>query len=199
MGQLLTAYAVYFNRRHRRVGHLLQGRFQARVVEGDDYLLKLSRYVHLNPVSGRGWQGQSVAARREALWAYRWSTYRSYVGEEAWWSWIEYAPLLAMMQTKGRSPAATYAAFVQLGLAETDEAFGRLYRADRLGIGSPGFMADLRLRYQRLVAGKPRHEDAALSKPMASRSVAEVLAVVAQELGVEVAQLGERRRNSWLL
>ena len=43
------SYTAYFNRRHRRVGHLYQGRFKAIVVEADSYLLELSRYVHLNP------------------------------------------------------------------------------------------------------------------------------------------------------
>src|SRR5215831_9751891 len=50
MARQLTAYAVYFNRRHQRVGHLTQGRYGAQLVEGNEYLLKLSRYIHLNPV-----------------------------------------------------------------------------------------------------------------------------------------------------
>ena len=53
MGSLLTSYTVYFNLRHRRAGHVTQGRYSSPVVEGDDYLLKLSRYVHLNPVQVR--------------------------------------------------------------------------------------------------------------------------------------------------
>jgi putative transposase len=198
MGQLLTAYTVFFNRRHQRVGHLLQGRFQARVVEGDDYLLKLSRYVHLNPVSGRRWQGQPDEVRRECLRDYRWSTYRSFVGVEKPWPWIEYAPLLAMVTAKGHSPAASYAQYVQLGLAKNDEAFGRIYRESRLGLGSPGFVADLRVRYQRVVAGQRNREDAALRKRIGRRSAKEVLAVVAQELGVEEVRFSERHRNSWL-
>lgn len=57
MGSVLTGYTVYFNRRHRRVGHLMQGRYGAQVVEGNDYLLKLSRYIHLNLVHVRGVEG----------------------------------------------------------------------------------------------------------------------------------------------
>ena len=52
-----TAYTVYFNRRHRRVGHLVQGRYGAWLVERDAYLLRLSRYVHLNPVFVRSPSG----------------------------------------------------------------------------------------------------------------------------------------------
>jgi REP element-mobilizing transposase RayT len=50
MRRLLTAYTVYFNRRHKRHGHLFQGRFKSFVVEKSDYLLALSRYIHLNPL-----------------------------------------------------------------------------------------------------------------------------------------------------
>jgi putative transposase len=50
MRQFNISYTGYYNRRHRRIGHLYQGRFKAIVVDADSYLLELSRYVHLNPV-----------------------------------------------------------------------------------------------------------------------------------------------------
>ena len=43
-------YALYFSRRHKRPGHLFQGRFKAMLVEKNTYLIELSRYIHLNPV-----------------------------------------------------------------------------------------------------------------------------------------------------
>jgi len=49
MRRLLTAYTVYYNRRHKRHGHLFQGRFKSYIVEKADYLIPLSRYIHLNP------------------------------------------------------------------------------------------------------------------------------------------------------
>jgi putative transposase len=49
MRRLLTAYTIYYNRRHRRHGHLFQGRFKSFVVDKVDYFLPLSRYIHLNP------------------------------------------------------------------------------------------------------------------------------------------------------
>jgi len=50
MHRMETGHSVFFNRRHSRSGHLTQGRYDAKLVEGDEYLLKLSRYLHLNPV-----------------------------------------------------------------------------------------------------------------------------------------------------
>lgn len=50
MSRLLTGYSVYFNRRHNRAGHLFQNRFKSFVVDDENYLLELIRYIHLNPV-----------------------------------------------------------------------------------------------------------------------------------------------------
>ncbi|MEW6684156.1 MAG: transposase [Nitrospirota bacterium] len=64
------SYTTYINTKHRRNGHLFQGRFKALVVDRDAYLLALSRYVHLNPVRA------GLAARPEA---YPFSSYREFV------------------------------------------------------------------------------------------------------------------------
>ena len=50
MRRLLTGYAVNFNKRHRRSGHLFQNRYKSIVCEEDAYLLELIRYIHLNPL-----------------------------------------------------------------------------------------------------------------------------------------------------
>jgi REP element-mobilizing transposase RayT len=50
MRRLLTGYAVRFNRRHRRHGHLFQNRYKSFLCQEDPYLLELVRYIHLNPV-----------------------------------------------------------------------------------------------------------------------------------------------------
>lgn len=48
--RLNLAYAMYFNKRYERVGPLFQGRFKAKNIETDEYLVHLSRYIHLNPL-----------------------------------------------------------------------------------------------------------------------------------------------------
>jgi len=51
MRRLLTGYAVTFNRRHKRSGHLFQNRYKSIVCEEEAYLLELIRYIHLNPLN----------------------------------------------------------------------------------------------------------------------------------------------------
>ena len=53
MRRLMTGYAVTFNRRHRRAGHLFQNRYKSVVCEEDPYLLELIRYIHLNPLRAK--------------------------------------------------------------------------------------------------------------------------------------------------
>ncbi len=53
MRRLLTGYALWYNRRHRRQGHLFQNRFKSILCQEDVYLLELVRYIHLNPVRAR--------------------------------------------------------------------------------------------------------------------------------------------------
>lgn len=50
MRSLLTGFAVSFNRRHQRVGHLLQNRYKSILCEDEAYFLELVRYIHLNPI-----------------------------------------------------------------------------------------------------------------------------------------------------
>jgi len=53
MRRLMTGYAVTFNLRHRRAGHLFQNRYKSVVCEEDTYLLELTRYIHLNPLRAK--------------------------------------------------------------------------------------------------------------------------------------------------
>jgi len=50
MQRLMTGYAVNFNKKYERVGHLFQNRYKSIVVEEDSYFLELVRYIHLNPI-----------------------------------------------------------------------------------------------------------------------------------------------------
>ena len=53
MRRLLTGYAVWYNRRHRRHGHLFQNRYKSILCQEDAYLLELVRYIHLNPLRAK--------------------------------------------------------------------------------------------------------------------------------------------------
>jgi len=59
-------------------GHVTEGRYNAKLVEGERYLLNLTRYVHLNPVCTKQTLKLPMQERIRLLRGYRWSSYRSY-------------------------------------------------------------------------------------------------------------------------
>ncbi len=72
-------YTAFFNRRHRRVGHLYQGRYKSILVEKDAYLSILSRYIHLNPVRVKHLGKKTAKEKLEKLLLYRWSSLPGYL------------------------------------------------------------------------------------------------------------------------
>jgi putative transposase len=103
MGRLHGAYAQAFNRRHRRCGHVFQGRYGAVPVESEAQLLEVARYIALNPVEA------GLCARPEA-WA--WSSHAAAVGEVRAPAWLDVRRLLEYFGAAGGDPAERYARFV---------------------------------------------------------------------------------------
>ena len=88
IGWLQTTYTIRFNRRHRRSGHLFQGRFKAHVVDAEDYARQLVCYVHLNPVRPRDKSAIVPADRRGVLDQWRWSSHLAYLGRTPVPPWL---------------------------------------------------------------------------------------------------------------
>jgi len=80
MRSLITKYTMYFNKKYNRVGPLFQGRYKAVLIQSEEYLLHLSRYIHLNP--------QELLTKGELLQSYPWSSYPAYV-EDLSINWLK--------------------------------------------------------------------------------------------------------------
>ncbi len=74
MRKLLTGYAVNFNHRHKRVGHLFQNRYKSIVCQEENYLRELVRYIHLNPLRA------GLVQDTEQLNRYPWSGHSALLG-----------------------------------------------------------------------------------------------------------------------
>ena len=198
MHKLQTGYTVYFNRRHQQSGHVTQGRYKAKPVEGEEYLRRLVRYVHLNPVFVEAWRRRPLPERLQHLRAYRWSSYRRYLGRHEW-DFVAEGPLLAMMPARGRArQRAAFRRFVEAGLAESDAEFGDLMKANPLSIGGDAFRDRIQELYTAVVRHARRGEDLALRRVAAALPADRVLATTCASLGVELAEARSRRRNSWV-
>jgi REP element-mobilizing transposase RayT len=111
MRRLLTGYAITFNRRHHRVGHLFQNRYKSIVVEEDAYFRELVRYIHLNPVRAR------LVPDLRALEWYPWCGHRALLRGPSP-PWQDRAYVLAWFGRPERSAIRTYRAYIQQGVAQ---------------------------------------------------------------------------------
>lgn len=87
MRKLNTAYAMYFNRRHKRTGSLFEGTFRAEHADTDEYLQYLFAYIHLNPVKliDQEWKKRGLrdmAATKAYLKKYKYSSYVDYISDD---------------------------------------------------------------------------------------------------------------------
>ncbi len=109
MRQLNGVYTQVFNRRHKRVGHLFQGRYKAILVDKDSYLLSLCRYVALNPV-------RAGLVKRLEEW--RWSSYRASIGEVEKPLFLTVDWILSQFGNNKTRAMAQYKKFVLDGIKE---------------------------------------------------------------------------------
>lgn len=85
MGQLANSYSRYFNVIHDRVGPVFQGPFKAIRIETDAQMIHLSRYIHLNPLTGH--------VVRETEWrSYPWSSFSEFLRGRS--SLVDLAPVM---------------------------------------------------------------------------------------------------------
>jgi REP element-mobilizing transposase RayT len=106
------SYTAAFNRRHKRVGHLYQGRFKAIVIDADNYLLELSRYVHLNPVRLRSYKTKTDAEKIRDVEKYRWSSLGGYLAASQKEFWVTYDIVLGYVGESRRK----YGMFMMEGI-----------------------------------------------------------------------------------
>jgi hypothetical protein len=110
MRHLNGVYTQAFNRRHGKVGHVFQGRFKAILVDRDNYLLALCRYVELNPV-------RANMVKAPADWP--WSSYLAHAGLQEAPEWLDTTGLHGFLlghparsDADHRTAAKRYAALV---------------------------------------------------------------------------------------
>ncbi|MDP2992941.1 MAG: transposase [Deltaproteobacteria bacterium] len=108
MRRLLTGYAIHYNRRHHRTGHLFQNRYKSIICEEEPYLLALVCYIHLNPLRA------SIVKSIEELDRYPWSGHSVLVGKiKNNWQERDYV-LRQFSEYKGKA-VRTYRKFMEEG------------------------------------------------------------------------------------
>lgn len=108
MRRLLTGYAVRYNLRHRRSGHLFQNRYKSIVCEEEPYLLELVRYIHLNPLRA------GIVKSIEELEGYPWCGHGVLTGRRKN-DWQETEYVLRQFSEGRRKAIRSYREFIEEG------------------------------------------------------------------------------------
>jgi putative transposase len=110
MRRLLTGYAVTFNHRYRRSGHLFQNRYKSILCQEDAYLLELVRYIHLNPFRG------NIIMAIDALDKYPYSGHSRLMGYHKS-PWQNINAVLSYFGAKINTARMKYKQFLEKGIA----------------------------------------------------------------------------------
>jgi len=178
MQRLNGRYTQWFNFRRKRSGHLLQGRYKAILVEKEEHLLQLCRYIVLNPVRA----GMVEAASR-----WRWSNYRATSGAVSAPGWLEVNWTLSQFSSRRQTARRIYRQFVSEGKgmrSPMKDLWGQIY------LGGEIFRkeVDLRLKGHRLSGEIP----ASQQRP-GIREIGKIKATVAREFGRKTEDLSRKR------
>jgi len=189
MRRLLTGYAIYYNLRHKRSGHLFQNRYKSIVCEEDAYLLELVRYIHLNPLRAK------IVEDLTALERYPWSGHMVIIGKQSLEGQVV-DEILAHFAKGKREATRQYKLFVADGVAlgKRNELGGgrRLTREfldelsdepyDERVLGDGAFVEELRQRRE-LESKFPR-----------SMEIKDIVATVCRYFAIEPADLKHNSR-----
>jgi REP element-mobilizing transposase RayT len=111
MRRLLTGYAIYFNRRHKRHGQLFQNRYKSILCQEEPYLHELVRYIHLNPLRAK------LVKDLKALDKYSYCGHSAVIGKlKRDWQQIDY--VLSLFGKRKSDAKKAYRQFVEKGVGQ---------------------------------------------------------------------------------
>ena len=117
MRKLLTWYALYFNKRHNRKGHLFQNRYKSILCEEETYFLALVRYIHLNPIRAK------IVPDIVSLDRYPWSGHAVIVGRRPG-DFMDASYVLSRFGRNERSARKGYRRFIEQGIGTDPDLLG---------------------------------------------------------------------------
>jgi putative transposase len=111
MRRVLTGYAITYNLRHGRHGHLFQNRYKSIVCDKEEYFQELVRYIHLNPIRAKLVEGLAGLVR------YRWSGHTALMGFGKY-DWQETEEVLKRFGEEKKEAIASYKRYISEGLGQ---------------------------------------------------------------------------------
>lgn len=180
------SYTSYHNWKHDRTGHLYQGRYKSFLVDADNYLREISRYIHLNPMRVRLRSGMTLDKKRKYLRNYRWSSYGGYILQLGKRGFLQVKEVLAYFGGDTARGRKKYEDFVMEGLSGKIE--NPLERGAGHGIvGANEFIEKIRGQYIR--SAVELRELPAVKKILAQVEPQRIIRLIGDVFGVKRGEL----------
>lgn len=185
MRQFNITYTGYYNRRHKRVGHLFQGRYKSILVDKDTYLSVVSRYIHLNPIRTKGIESRGAKERIQFLREYHWSSLGGYIDKKRKEGFIDYSVVLGEYggdTDKGREGyRKRIEGDIAGGLEIRDKVVGQSI------LGGDRFIEWIRERFLNKVKG--RRELPAVRQLQRYKAKEEIIRAIEEEIGRAISDI----------
>lgn len=178
MQNINTSYTVYVNRRHKRTGHLFQGRYKAFIVDKENYLLELGRYIHLNPV-----RAGIVKKPKD----YRWSSYREYIHRGKQEAITDINDTLYTFSKRQPIAVKKYQEFVKAGISEASP----LKKAVGSILGDKTFKEKV-IKYLKGIPDKTEIPE--IKRIEAKHKIEDIIKTVAEHYGIKEEALLKRKK-----
>jgi REP element-mobilizing transposase RayT len=194
MRRLLTGYAVSFNLRHNRTGHLFQNRYKSLVCDEDSYLLELMRYIHLNPLR------VGIVPDLGGLDRFPWSGHSVMMGKSSMPGQNTEEVLRCFGRRSGEA-RRRYRLFIEDGIAmgtREDLAGSRRVPMKEPG-AAPDLVADSRILGDVNFVERLREHDALKRRIPEQEPIPEIIRRVAEKLGVSPQAISSKSRQSRIL
>lgn len=180
MRDLNGSYTIYFNRRHKRSGHLFQGRYKAILVDKESYLLELSRYIHLNPVRA------GITKFPEE---YKYSSAGYFFSARKSPFWLNTELILSQFGNNKKNAREQYRKFVYQGIADEKDPLKGVYANTILG--SAGFVNQIKSDF---LSKRDIAEDISCSKTLRSaKNLSEIAELVLKYYNTDLDALRRKR------
>jgi len=187
MRRFNICYTGWFNYHHGRCGHLYQGRYKAFLVDADNYLLEVSRYLHLNTVRVKKLRSGGYKERWRYVQGYHWSSLPGYFDKRKVVNFVDYDFILSMVGGRRQ-----YREFVFDGLKhDVGNPFEEV--KSRVILGGDDFVARVKGEY--IVGGSLREQPSYRGLVVDVIEPEVVMGCVADVLGIDRALMTKHRVN----
>jgi putative transposase len=170
-----SSYSIYLNKKHKRCGHLFQGRFKAILIQADAYARTLAKYIHANPVR------KGIVDRAEE---YAWSSCQYYYGICHPPPWLDISVILKAFGNSIEVLKREHECY--LGTADEKRLEKDMKDGSRLGIlGDDDFIDKIRRTYLKDRMENPDRELCELRRLRVRPELSDIRGQVDRELGAE--------------